>query len=348
MEQLLDIFPEADLYVLFHVPGSVSPTIESRIKGTSFIQKLPGLEYHYAKYLPLFPKAVESIPLTGYELVISSSYCVAKGAKTEPWVRHLCYCHTPMRYAWHQQTYYQKGLSPAFRPVFGAVAAGLRRWDVATASRPDTFLANSRNVAERIANYYHRNAEVVYPPVDTEFFAPKNDNEKGAYYLTVGALVPYKGYDKAVIACRRMGRRLLLAGDGPEMPRLRKLAGPEVEFLGWQPRENIRKLLQGCLAYVSPGEEDFGIATVEAQACGRPVVALNRGGARETVMSGSTGVLYDDDTVEGLMFALKDSQRFVFNPSKIRANALRFSCDFFKINILDRVERLMEGEKYAA
>lgn len=343
LEQLLNLFPKADLYVLFHLPGSVSPAIESRIKGTSFIQRLPEIDRHYYKYLPLFPTAVESLPLAGYDLVISSSYCVAKGSKAAMGSRHLCYCHTPMRYVWHQQDYYRLGLAPAFRPLFQAAAAYLRRWDQDTASRPDAILANSQNVAKRIDSYYRRKAEVVYPPVDTEFFVPKPRDGKGDFYLTVGALVPYKGFDQAVLACTIMGQRLLVAGDGPEMPKLRRTAGPKVEFLGWQPRENILRLLQGCSALISPGEEDFGIAAVEAQACGRPVVGLNRGGVRETVQNRVTGVLYGDEGIEALIKALRDARGLAFDPGRIRANALRFSVDIFRRSLVDSVERLMEG-----
>jgi glycosyltransferase involved in cell wall biosynthesis len=343
LERLLGIFPESDLYTLFRIPGAVPRTIESRIKGVSFLQGLPGLERNYGRYLPLFPKAVESLPLSGYDLVVSSSYCVAKGAVAGGNARHLCYCHTPMRYVWHQQAFYEKGLDPVSKALFRITAKKLRKWDVSSAARVDIFTANSRCVAQRIKEYYGRTAVVIHPPVDVGFFTPGKSGSRGEYYLTVGALVPYKGFMRAIAACARTKRGLIVVGDGPEAKNLKKIAGSGITFVGWQDRDGVRELMRGCRALLSPGEEDFGIVLAEAQACGRPVIALDRGGAGETVVDGVTGVLYQEDTVEGLIGALEKAENCRFDPEAIRKHSLKYSAGFFKEGITSMVKRLTRG-----
>lgn len=348
LERLLGLFPNADLFTLFHIPGAVKRDIESRVKGVSFIQGLPGLKHHYGRYLPLFPKAVESLSLAGYDLVVSSSYCVAKGAVKGVGARHLCYCHTPMRYVWHQQNHYQRQMGLMARLLFKAAAKRLRRWDIRTSSRPDQFIANSRSVAGRIMEYYGRQAAVIHPPIDTEYFKPDFDSKAGDYYLTVGALVPYRNMSTAVQAFNQTRRRLLVAGDGPEMGRLRKIAGSTVEFLGWQDRESLWRLYRGCRALVSPGEEDFGMAAAEAQACGKPVVALGKGGAVETVVEGRTGVLYAEDSASALVQALESFEKLKFDARLIRANAERFSSRVFDLKISSSIESVVGGREDAA
>jgi glycosyltransferase involved in cell wall biosynthesis len=348
LERLLGIFPEADLFTLFHIPGSVPDCIESRLKGVSFLQGLPGLKSGYGRFLPLFPKAVESLPLAGYDLVVSSSYCVAKGAVAGRNARHLCYCHTPMRYVWHQQKHYERRLGLVGRMALRIAARRLRRWDVRTSSRPGLFAANSGNVSGRIREYYHRESIVVHPPVDTDLYKPADHDKPGDYYLSVGALVPYRNIDTAVAAFTRTGRRLLVAGDGPEMGRLRKMAGPQVEFLGWQGHESLWRLYRGCRALVSPGEEDFGMAAAEAQACGKPVVALGKGGAEETVVDGLTGVLYMEDSVNALVRAVESLEGQKFNAEQIRKNAERFSVRTFDRKISSAIESMMGGREDAA
>lgn len=348
LERLLAIIPDAELYTLFYIPGAVPDSIESRLKGVSFLQGLPGLKSRYGRYLPLFPKAVESLPLSGYDLVVSSSYCVAKGAVTDRNSRHLCYCHTPMRYVWHQQNLYESRLGGMGRLAFRITAKRLRSWDVRTSSRPDRYLTNSLSVSKRVKEYYHRNADVVHPPIDTDFFKPADHDRPGDYYLAVGALVPYRNLDTAVAAFTRMRRRLLVAGDGPEMGKLRKMAGPTVELLGWQGRDSLLRLYRGCRALVSPGEEDFGMASAEAQACGRPVVALGRGGAVETVADGATGVLYPEDSVDALIGGMGSLDGMRLNPREIRANAERFSADTFDQKISSAIKSMMGGREDAA
>jgi len=348
LERLLAIFSGADLFTLFRIPGAVPRSIASRVKGVSFIQGLPGLERNYGRYLPLFPKAVESLLLAGYDLVISSSYCVAKGAVAGRSARHLCYCHTPMRYVWHQQEHYERSLGRAGRLVFRAVANRLRAWDVGTASRPLRYIANSGGVSRRIREYYHRDAAVVHPPIDTDFFTPPDQDRTDDYYLAVGALVPYRNLYTAVAAFSRMRRRLLVAGDGPEMGRLRGKAGPTVKFLGWQGRDSLLRLYRGCRALVSPGEEDFGMAAVEAQACGKPVVALGRGGALETVADGVSGALYAEDSVDALIAAVETLEARKFDCRPIRTKAERFSANAFDLKIRSEIGSMMGGREDAA
>lgn len=338
--ELLNLFPRADLYVLFHLPGSVPAEIESRIKGTSFIQKLPGLCRYYTKYLPLFPKAVESLPLSGYDLVITSSYCVAKGARANHAARNLCYCHTPMRYVWHQQDYYTRRLDLASRTVFRIIASGLRRWDQKTSMRPDVILANSRSVAARIKEYYRKKVEIVYPPVDAEFFRPGSGDDRTDNYLTVGALVPYKNFEIAVAACEKTGRKLLVAGDGPEGEKLRRMAGANVFFLGWQTPEKIRELYRTCRALIVPGEEDFGLVMAEAQACGCPVIALRKGGAEEIVISNRTGIFFDEPSPISLEEAIIKFERMKFDPVEIRMSIQKFHADKFRQRMLSIINHL--------
>lgn len=343
LANLLNLFPKADLFVLFHIPGAVSLEIESKIKRTSFIQRLPGLRDHYPEYLPLFPKAVESLPLNGYDLIISSSYCVAKGAKAGRWAKHICYCHTPMRYVWHQKDYYQRKLDPIPRIIFEISASWLRSWDRKTSARPDRILANSRSVAFRIEKYYGRTADVVYPPVDTVFFCPVQKKRRSDFFLTTGALVPYKNYEIAIAACNNTGHKLLLAGDGPERERLERRAGPNIKFLGWQAPEKLRELYRTCRALIAPGEEDFGIAMVEAQACGCPVIAYGKGGAKEIVLPDRTGVIFNEPSSESLEQAIEKFEKMHFNPIDIRVSALRFKAESFRQQLLSIVYRMMGG-----
>ena len=295
LEAICELFPDATLFTLVHVPGSVSDTIERRPIRTSFVQRLPRPSRLYRHYLPLFPAAVEMFDLEGYDLVISSSHCAVKSVIPRGGARHVCYCHSPMRYAWDQFNAYfgpdQVGRwkSRALRPVMAALA----RWDAATAGRVETFVANSRYVEGRIRRYYNRGSTVVYPPVDTDFYRPDPGRaHSGPGALVVSALVPYTRLDLAIEACRLARVPLKIVGQGPEEARLRQVAAAgNVEFLGWRTDEEIRALYQSSSVVLLPGIEDFGIVPVEAQACGTPVVALGEGGACETVVDGHTGAL---------------------------------------------------------
>jgi glycosyltransferase involved in cell wall biosynthesis len=329
LEALCDLYPDADLFTLYHHTGTVSPAIERHRIHTSFIQRMPLAASHYRSYLPLFPFAIERFDLDPYELVISSSHCAAKAVVPSARARHICYCHSPMRYAWDQFDAYfgpaRKG-ALASRFVYRPIMARLAQWDAATSVRVHRFVANSAHVAGRIRRYYNRVATIVYPPVDTVFFHPA-DVTPGSHFLVVSALVPYKRIEVALEACERLGAPLRIIGEGPERSRLERRAGRQVEFLGRLDDEALRDEYRRALALILPGEEDFGIAPVEAQACGRPVVALARGGALETVIDGDTGVLYAEPDAGALAAALDRAARTGFSQPRLRAHAERFARD---------------------
>jgi len=329
LEVVCGLYPDADIHTLFHWRGSVSEAIERHRIHTSFLQHMPLARSQYRRYLPLFPMAVEQFDLDGCDLVISSSHCAAKGVVAPGRARHVCYCHSPMRYAWDQFDAYfgpERVGAVASRWLYRPVLSRLARWDAATAHRVHRFIANSRHVAARIRRYYNREATIVYPPVDTVFYQPAAVSSE-SHFLIVSAFVPYKRIEIAIDACRRIGTPLRIVGDGPDRERLRRVSGPDVTFLGALPDEQLRSEYQRARALIMPGEEDFGIVPVEAQACGRPVVALARGGALETVTDGETGVLFAEATAESLADALRRLDSVSFDPVRIRAGAERFSRD---------------------
>ena len=329
LEVLCELHPDADIFTLFHRRGTVAPAIERHHIVTSFVQRLPYAASQYRRYLPLFPLAIEQFDLDGYDLVISSSHCVAKSAVAPGRARHLCYCFSPMRYAWDQFDAYfgPDRVGPlASRWFYRPVMAGLARWDAATAPRAHRFVAISRYVAGRIDRYYNRVASIVYPPVDTAFFCPAAVPPE-RHFLIVSALVPYKRIDLAIDACRRAGARLRIVGDGPERERLERQAAGQVEFLGALTNDRIRDEYRRAGAVLLPGEEDFGIVPVEAQACGRPVVAFGRGGALETVIDGETGVLFDQPDAASLAGALERVAVMRVDETRLRAHAEQFSRD---------------------
>jgi glycosyltransferase involved in cell wall biosynthesis len=348
LEAMCELFPHAKLYTLVHVPGAVSARIAAFKPRTTFINRLPRAYRWYRHYLPLFPLAVEQINLDGFDLVLTSSHCAVKSVVVPGRARHLCYCHSPMRYAWDQFEWYfgpQRigGWSRLAKPVFDRMA----RWDAATSGRPHRYLANSQYVAQRVRRYYNRRAAIVPPPVDTSFYTPASGVPE-PYFLVVSALVPYKRIDVAIRACNRVQARLKIVGEGTERPRLEAIAGPTVEFLGRRSDEEVRECYRSATAVLLPGEEDFGIVPVEAQACGRPVVAFGRGGALETVMDGVSGVLVVDDGVETWAAALDRVQRTAFDPVTIRSNAERFSKPRFAAAFLAHVRELVEASPETA
>ena len=330
LERILGLVPDPTLLTLFHFPGSVSPAIESVPIRTSFLQRLPVTPSNYRSFLPLFPRAVESFDLSGFDLVVSSSHCVAKGAipRRAP---HLCYCYTPVRYAYDQfDAYFRKGETPLFGLKKIAIA-GLRRWDIRTARRVDTFLAISSRVAERIQTAYHRTARVLAPPVDVDFFTPATGGRPSAdYALCVNALVPYKNLDRAIAWSNQTGFPLRVVGSGPEESRLREKASSSVSFEKGLSREDLRERYRQCAFLLQPGEEDFGIASVEAMACGRPVIALGRGGIRDIMTEPNTGAFFDDDSPEGIGRAIDSLHRVGFNAEGARRSAERFSIQRFE------------------
>jgi len=327
LESLCEMLPGADVLTLLHHRGSVSARIERHRIRTSLVQRLPFAGSSHRRYLPLFPFAIEQLDLDGYDLVVSTSHCAAKSVVPPGRARHLCYCHTPMRYAWDQfEAYFGPARvgRMASRRLYRPLLARLARWDRATAHRVDRFVANSGHVAARIRRYYRRDATVVHPPVDTVFFHPAPVVPE-PHVLVVSALVPYKRIDIAIAACERLGMPLRVVGDGPEREGLERQAGPGATFLGRLSDDTVRDEYRRATAVMLPGEEDFGIVPLEAQACGRPVVALGRGGALETIRDGETGVLYPEPTTTALAEALRRATALRWDPARIRAHAERFS-----------------------
>jgi glycosyltransferase involved in cell wall biosynthesis len=347
LEVLCERFPGAELFTLLHVPGSVSPAIEGRPIHTSALQRLPGIKHYYRECLPSFPRLIERFDLDGFDLVISSSHCVAKSVPTRPGTVHICYCHTPMRYAWDQFDAYF-GPQRLGRPrswVMRRVMDRLARWDRETAGRPQRYVTNSQHVAGRIRRYYNRVATVVYPPVDTGFFSPDSAAPE-PYALVVSALVPYKRLDLAIDACRLARMPLKVVGTGPDRAALERRAGTgDVTFLGRCTDEDIRTLYRRSTAVMLPGEEDFGIVPVEAQACGRPVVAYARGGALETVVPGETGVLVDEATPEAFAAGLRQTVDRQFDSVNIRRHAERFGRERFGDEMDAVIKETLSGQQ---
>ena len=349
VEALAEIFPQADLFTLVLDRAALSPALASRKFTTSFLQKLPGATRHYKKLLPLFPLALEQFQLNEYDLVISSESGPAKGIVTRPHTCHVCYCHTPMRYVWDMYHQYRSSTAGGLlgRVFFSLAAHYVRLWDYAASARVDYFTASSSNGAARIRKYYRRDARVIYPPVEIASFplSAKHDD----FYLVVSPLVPYKRVDLAVAACNDLQRRLIVIGRGEEMDSLAKMAGPTVTFLGFQPDDAVRDYYQHCRAFLFPGEEDIGLTPIEAQACGRPVIAYGRGGALETVAGiypgdafdpqRCTGIFFREQSVESLAEAIKAFEAIEpeFSPPFIRSQTERFDTARFKTEISDFV-----------
>lgn len=305
LEVLCRAFPSAKLYTLIHRKGSTSPAIEAMSIRTSPLQRAPGVHRYYRHLLPIMPAAAATWRLKDVDLVVSFSHCVAKAVRVPAGVPHVSYCFTPMRYAWQGRDAYLQGW--ADRPIRRAAARTLldrlREWDRSTASRVSHFVSISETIRGRVADCYRRDSTVIEPPVDTDYYRPDPAAAREDFYLVVSALVPYKRVDQAIEACRRTGRKLIVIGAGPDRARLEADAGPGVTFLGWQPDDVIRDHYRRCRALLFPGEEDFGIVPVEALGCGSPVIALNRGGAAETVPA-ACGRLYPEPTTDSLAEAI--------------------------------------------
>lgn len=340
--ELARAFPEAPIFTLVHQAGSVDAEIERHPITTSFVQRLPGAPRHFRQYLPLFPRAVERWDLSAFDVVISSSHCVVKGVRTNPRQLHLSYVHTPMRYLWDQLPHYVPDWPSKAAWVTAArlASAPLRRWDVSSAQRPNVLVANSAYVARRIARVWGREAHVVYPPVDVDFFAAAPARGRRGL-LVVSALVPYKRVDLAVLLATRHGLPLTVIGEGGERAYLERIAGPTVRFAGSLSRSELRDAYAGAEALLFCGVEDFGIVPVEAMACGCPVIALADGGALETVVEGGdapTGVLFADPTVEALQEGWRRFERALgqggFARDRMVAHARQFDAPRFSAQIV--------------
>lgn len=323
LEILCAAYPEAPLYTLLANPAAVSEAIRNRPIHTSWLQRIPNITSNYRMFLPLFPAAIRSIKPKSADIIISTSHCVAKSIRKPAGCHHLCYCFTPMRYAW---TFQEEYLGSAARKAIATpLLAALRQWDARTADRVDTFIAISNHVRQRIENYYQREAAVIYPPVDTERCTPGTDAGTQDYDLIVSALVPYKRLDLAIHAYNQSGYPLRIVGIGGSREKLQTIARPNIIFEGWQPDDVVLERYRNCRLLIFPGEEDFGIVPLEAQACGKPVVAYNRGGACETVRANQTGIFFDHQTPTELANAINVAGKRIWDPAAIRRHALTFS-----------------------
>lgn len=333
-EALHQALPQADLHTTLFVPEKMSPYLQKVEAKTTWMQYLPAKSKLYRHYFLFYPFAVESARLQDYDIVVSSCCGYAKGVKRGKHAVHVCYCHNPMRWVWRFQEYMAKETFDAPTKLFlRMMVQGLKQWEMKAAQRPDYFIANSHIVARRLKFAFGIDARVIEPPIETSrFWISKNVED---YYLILSRLVPYKRIDIAVEACTRTGRRLLVIGAGPDRERLQSLAGPTVTFLGRQPDEAVSRIASRCRALIFPGEEDFGMAPLEINAAGRPVVAYRAGGATETVIEGVNGILFSDQTPEGLIFGLERFEKHTWDPQTIRNVAMRYDIRVFQERFLD-------------
>lgn len=344
LESFTNIWPAADVFTLvdFLDDKTREVVLKNKKAKTTFIQKLPFARKQHRKYLPLFPTAIESLKIKNYELIISSSHSVAKGVKKYKQQLHICYCHSPMRYAWDEANYYlnEANLTSGIKgKIAKEVLKYLRRWDLKSAGNVDFFIANSNHIAKKIKRIYNRDADVIYPPVDVQKFNAVT--EKDDYFLTASRLVPYKRIDLIVDAFAHMlDKKLIVIGSGPEKEKLQTKATPNIELIGYQDFDSLKEYMQKAKAFIFAAEEDFGIIVVEAMACGTPVIAGNYGGTAESVVDGKTGILFPEQTVDSIIEAVKkfDSSELVFNSDEIRNYSEKFSRDVFEKNILGYVE----------
>ena len=343
---LHEIFPEAPIYTSIYDPKRVDPAFGKMDIRTSFMQKFPGVTKHHQPYLPFYPFAMEQLDLRGYDLVFSSSSAFAKGVITRPETVHICYCHTPMRWCWNYEEYVEREhIGKVARSLLPFLITRLRIWDQMSATRVDHFIANSPIVAERIRKYYRRESIYIPPPVEASRFPFDSTSQAEDYFLILSRLVPYKRIDLAIQACNALQLPLVIIGGGRDQERLQRLAGPTIRFLGRLPDEQVIHYYKHCRAFLFPGEEDFGITPLEAQACGRPVIAYGAGGALATVIEGVTGTFFYEQTVESLVSVLANFDAKTFNPTAIRNHALEFDTPRFQRRIVQYIEAKMNDGK---
>jgi glycosyltransferase involved in cell wall biosynthesis len=349
LEVFCELFPQAHLYTLLHIPGSVSALIEKMPIKTSFIQNLPFSKKRYRKYLPLFPMAIERFSLKGYDLIVSCSHCVAKGVIPPTDAIHISYMLTPMRYAWDMYEEYFAENKNIMIPFFMHY---LRMWDVTSSQRVDNFLCISKHVQNRLMKFYRRDSEVIHPPVEASRF--RLGKKKEDLFLIVSSLVPYKKIKLAVEAFNRLGYPLRIIGTGQEEKKLRLIAKSNVEFMGWQSDAVVAENYSRCRALIFPGEEDFGIVPLEAMGCGKPVIAYGKGGILETVVAfdtpkkrgeAPTGLFFHEQNVDSLIDAVERFGRIEreFDPAAIRRHALQWDREIFKERIKKNILEKMES-----
>jgi Glycosyltransferase len=337
-----EIFPDAPIYTSIYDPQRVDPAFQHMDIRTTFMQRLPLVTKHHQPYLPLYPFAMESLDLRGYDLVLSSSSAFGKGVITRPETLHICYCHTPMRWCWNYEEYVEREqLGRVARGILPFMITGLRVWDQVSAQRVDHFIANSPTIAERIRKYYRREAVYIPPPVDASRFPFEPESTPGDYFLVLSRLVPYKRIDLAIQACNRLHLPLVIIGKGRDLEGLKKIAGPTIQFMGHLSDAEVIYYLKHCRAFLFPGEEDFGITPLEAQACGRPVIAYQAGGALASVVDGMTGSFFAEQTVDSLASVLERFDEHSFDPQAIHNHALEFDIPRFSRRILQFIEAKM-------
>jgi glycosyltransferase involved in cell wall biosynthesis len=356
-DSIASIFPTADVFTLFLDRQKFQSVVDRHKITTSFLDRIPGARKVHRHLLPLYPLAVEMLDLSGYDLIITSDSGPMKGVLTDPQSTHICYCHSPMRYLWDGHASYYRNMSPLARSIFAMTAHYVRNWDYSAAQRVDHFLANSRYVATRISKYYRRESTIIHPPINTSqsYLADKHDN----YYLAVGRLVPYKCTDILIKACTKLGRRLLIVGDGPERKKLEKHSPGNVEFLGELPEPELRNVYAHCRALLFAADEDFGMVPLEAQSYGRPVIAYGKGGSLETVRGSYlpiseagtgeegllTGVFFREQTAESLAKAILgfESSEEAFLPLEIQSHAREFDTSIFLDRMRDYIEQAVSN-----
>jgi glycosyltransferase involved in cell wall biosynthesis len=343
VESFTNIWQDADVFCLVDFLNDEQREIilKGRKANTSFIQKLPFAKGKHRNYLPLFPSAIERLDLSGYDIIISSSHAVAKGFKKRGNQLHITYCHSPMRYAWDQSEHYLKGYKGFIAKIF---INYLRKWDLKSAANVDFFIANSHHIAEKIGRIYKREAAIIYPPVDTDRFGIGKRKED--YYVAASRMVPYKKLDLVVKAFNQMpDKKLVVIGSGPGKEKLRSIAASNIEVIGHLSREALKSFMQKAKAFVFAAEEDFGIIVVEAMACGTPVIALNKGGAKESVINGITGLLFDEQSSESIKNAVIqfEKQKDCFDPAAIKKHSGQFNRNIFEEKIKNFVNEKVEN-----
>jgi glycosyltransferase involved in cell wall biosynthesis len=341
-----ELFPDAPIYTSIYDPARVDVAFRKMDIRTSFMQKFPLVTKHHQPYLPFYPTAMEQLDLRGYDLVLSSSSAFGKGVITRPETLHICYCHTPMRWCWNYREYVEREqLGKVACGILPFFITGLRIWDQVSANRVDHFIANSPAVAERIRKYYQREAMYIPPPVEASRFPFDPTLQPGNYFLILSRLVPYKRIDLAIQACNQLRLPLVIIGGGRDLERLKQLAGPTIRFLGRLPDEQVIYYYAHCRAFLFPGEEDFGITPLEAQACGRPVIAYGAAGALASVIEGVTGVFFREQTIESLVATLTSFDEKQFNPTTIRNHALEFDTPRFHQRILQFIKTKINDDQ---
>jgi len=337
LEVFHELFPNAPIYTLIHKPQYFR---DADVK-TSFAQKLPFAKKSHYAYLALYPLATENFDLSEFDVILSSSAAFAKNINKPPRSCHICFCYTPMRFVYTMPETYLARMNPVIRPLVKLMLSRLKNWDLRQTKNVDYFIAISKNTQNSIKEHYHRDSHIIYPPVDVDFFTPEGKTED--FYLVVSRLQLQKRIDIAIDAFNRLGKPLIIIGDGPEVSRLKKIAHPNIEFLGRLPDNQIRDYYRRCKALIFPGEEDFGITPLEAQACGKPVIAYAKGGLLETVIEGKTGHFFKEQTADALAKAILKFEKMRFSAKDCRGNACRFDRKLFKSKIRNFIK-----EKYRA